>query len=401
MIKKNKNKAEYSDDGKILVKCPEKHKGVFEIPASVETIGARAFSCCNLLTGVKIPNSVSEINDYAFAHCSNLSFVEFEKGSHITAIGTGAFVGCEKLESFEIPDGITEIKPLTFQECTYLVETVIPSGVTIIEHSAFCRCPNLRSVTIPNTVRVIEKEAFCSCSGLRDISIPDSVEEICSSAFNSCVSLVRVSFGSESKLKQIRKSAFINCYRLVSINIPESIETIEERAFFNCDSLKSLFLPAHVSNIGSEAAAMSNMDFTFYCEAEPVSKWHPQWNSMGSHVSSGRENPIAPVLSNIPRWWYEQFVLPKAVYADMIRVSSLDPDYDRNKIKEFISRADKKLYLRTGWGWRGTEREEVTKERMIELIDSVGDAEQNGNEHLEIMEYDDSILANAYIHNPF
>ena len=401
MGRKTKNKAEYSSDGKTLIRCPLTYEGIFEIPSGVLTISEKAFFGCQLLTGVKIPNSMEQISNSAFMECSELSFIEFEKGSRVAVIGESAFSGCRKLEKIEIPEGITEIKPRTFQECTYLEDVVIPDGVVGIADEAFCRCTNLKTVTIPNTVTVIGKDAFCSCASLMEISIPDSVERIDTGAFNSCASLTRVSFGSESHLKHIRKNAFVNCYRLVSINIPGSLEFIATRAFMGCDSLKSLFIPSCVDQMEPEIAALCNMDFVFYLESEPNINWPPEWNHMGGHTSPPLEDSIASVQYHTPRWWYEKFVTPKAINQNLIRTSSLDDDYAREKMKEFILETDKVLYLRSGWEWRGTGREEVTKERMMEVIDSIGDAKQQENRHMEIIEYDDAVLANVYIHNPF
>ena len=35
--------AEYSEDGKTLIRCPKEFKGTFTIPAGVETIAENAF----------------------------------------------------------------------------------------------------------------------------------------------------------------------------------------------------------------------------------------------------------------------------------------------------------------------------------------------------------------------
>jgi hypothetical protein len=84
----NKNKTE-------LIMCPEgKTTGAFNIPNSVTTIGAEAFSGCKL-TGVTIPNSVTSIGDSAFSGCG-LNSVTIP-GS-ITSIGGWAFY-CTNLTS--------------------------------------------------------------------------------------------------------------------------------------------------------------------------------------------------------------------------------------------------------------------------------------------------------------
>jgi hypothetical protein len=82
----NASNAEYASvDGVLydktvttLIQCPGGKAGSFTIPASVTTIGARAFAYCTSLANVTVPSSVTHIEWYAFLSCTNLTQLHFE-----------------------------------------------------------------------------------------------------------------------------------------------------------------------------------------------------------------------------------------------------------------------------------------------------------------------------------
>ncbi|MBQ3838006.1 MAG: leucine-rich repeat domain-containing protein, partial [Treponema sp.] len=55
----------FSKDKKTLIKCPEGKSGVYTVPVGVTTIGTNAFCKCSKLTGIALPNSLLEIDQYA------------------------------------------------------------------------------------------------------------------------------------------------------------------------------------------------------------------------------------------------------------------------------------------------------------------------------------------------
>lgn len=391
----------YNTEKTTLLRCPESFKGVFEIPRGITSVGPKAFYGCNRLTGVKIPSSVLVIGSRAFMDCSELSFVEFEKGSQVASIGAAAFYGCEKLTEITIPERVTQIEPQTFYNCTYLTSVVMSDDITIIGAEAFFNCPNLKTISLPTNLVEIKQAAFRACASLKEVFVPDSVENIHARAFDNCVNLLKVLFGVNSQLKRIGQEAFRNCDRLARVYIPDGVVSIEKHAFWYCDSLKSLFIPAWINAIDAEIASMCNMDFSFFCEAEPSSRWHEDWNRMGGYIAAGQESLAAPTTFNTPRWWYEKFVAPQKISENLVRVSSNKPDFDKEKIKEFIFATDKTLYCRTDWAWSGTGREEVSKEKVMEILEGFDFGPGGSENYVEIKEYEDSVLVNTYIGLPF
>ena len=147
------------------------------IPNSVTSIGYLAFSGCYGLTSVTIPNSVTSIRGQAFGGCSGLTSIVVEDGNPVydsrnncnaiieTATNT-LHSGCK---TTIIPNSVTNIGDYAFYECSGLTSVTIPNSVTSIGWYAFYGCKGLTSVTIGNSVTSIGKYAFADCPDLLDV----------------------------------------------------------------------------------------------------------------------------------------------------------------------------------------------------------------------------------------
>ena len=151
----------YNKDKSKIISFRNQNLEAYVIPASVTSIGDRAFSGCSSLSSIVIPDSV-------------------------TSIGDGAFAGCSSLSSIVIPAGVTSISNSVFSSCSSLSNIVIPDSVTSIGNNAFSRCRSLSNIVIPASVTSIGGWAFSNCSSLSNIAIPASVTSVDSSAFYEC-----------------------------------------------------------------------------------------------------------------------------------------------------------------------------------------------------------------------
>lgn len=251
-------------------KITELSEGVFDrcskltevvLPAGLTKIGVYAFCLCQKLTQINMPSEIDTIGVGAFEYTALKSIVIPEK---VTEIGNLAFSQCKSLASVTLPSGLLSIGRYAFQECVSLTAISIPDGVTDILDGAFVGCTNLATINLPTSLKELSSGVFSSTI-ITSVAVPDSVTEMGWAVFSSCEKLESVTFGSNSKLKNIGHEAFRGCDSLVLITLPSSVELIEYRAFAECDNLKTVFIQSNIKNIENEVFHDSNnVEFNEY-----------------------------------------------------------------------------------------------------------------------------------------
>ena len=249
----------------------------------VTSIGDLAFYDCDSLKYNQYDNAYylgNENNPYVvLIKAVNTGVTSCEiNGS--TRIIYGAFSGCDSLTSITIPDSVTSIGYGAFSGCSSLTSITIPDSVTSIGRGAFDGCRGLTSITIPNSVTSIGESAFDGCRGLTSITIPDSVTSIGDRAFYGCISLKYnqydnalylgnennpylvlikavntgvTSFEIKGSTRIIYSNAFLSCNNLTSVTIPDGVTSIGSDAFRACTGLTSITIPDSMTSIGSQA----------------------------------------------------------------------------------------------------------------------------------------------------
>lgn len=116
----------------------------------------------------------------------------------VTTLGLGvnnfAFGHCKRLTGITIPESVTEIKSYAFFHCESLVSVVIPDSVTKIGSQSFSHCTGLASVTLPKNITTLQSATFNTCTSLTEIVIPVSVTSIGAQVFGNCTILGRVEY---------------------------------------------------------------------------------------------------------------------------------------------------------------------------------------------------------------
>ena len=116
----------------------------------------------------------------------------------------------DKIKKVVIGNGVTNIGDFAFKGCSNLTSVTIPNSVKSIGEYAFWGCSGLTSITIPNSVTSIGEYAFDGCSGLTSITIPNSVTSIGDYAFSYCI--YRSQNNYEQRKTHKDKSLTINRY---------------------------------------------------------------------------------------------------------------------------------------------------------------------------------------------
>ena len=207
------------------------------------------------ITTVNIPQSVTNIGDWAFNGCSGLSSITIPES--VTRIGGNAFAGCEKLTDIDIPDAVNYIGGEAFANDINLSSVTIGKSLTEIRYRVFECCNiknltwnarncssngemptgNIERVTIGDEV-VVLPDYLVNGSKITTVDIPQSVTTIGNHTFRGCSGLTSVNI--PNSVTSIGAAAFYGCSGLTSITIPSSVTKILGSAFCECDGLDTV-----------------------------------------------------------------------------------------------------------------------------------------------------------------
>jgi BspA type Leucine rich repeat region (6 copies) len=139
----------------------------------VTSIGDGAFNDCTGLTSVMIPNSVTKFGVTPFGSCTSLTNITVDAlNSSYSSLNGVVFnkrqttlieYPAGKAGAYMIPNSVTQIGDWAFLGCQNLTSVTIPDSVTSIGVQAFAYCYSLTSVTIPSSVTIIGDNAFIDC----------------------------------------------------------------------------------------------------------------------------------------------------------------------------------------------------------------------------------------------
>ena len=181
----------------------------------------------------------------------------------VVTVGPYAFAGCSLLTGVTVPEVVTNIAYRAFAGCTGLSEVTIPASrdgnETMLGQGVFSGCTSLETVTFGDTVKTLPGVSyggvgsFSTTSGkYGDSSSKTSLSGSYADAlFYNCTSLKTINWGTG--IKTVGNVAFLNCTSLTDLTLPANITDIGNHAFFGCSSLKTVTVMGNVNSVGRYA----------------------------------------------------------------------------------------------------------------------------------------------------
>lgn len=192
---------------------------------AVIAIGASAFSGCNELTNIIIPNTIITIEKDAFSGCNNLTNITIPNS--VVSIGQSAFDSCTSLKELRLEDGDIDLDMKHSSEYDYYYDG---NYANYDYHSLFHDCP----LEILYLGRNLQYEF-----GRRYVYYYGDRYNHYYSPFYNKRELKNVIIGD--LVTTIGEGLFNNCISLESITIPKNVTSIQN-AFADCTSLKELHI---------------------------------------------------------------------------------------------------------------------------------------------------------------
>ena len=200
---------------------------------------ADAFGDCSTLTSLSIPETCgcSQSNITLEKDGIKYKILNGSSASVVNNSYSGDIVIPESVEFLGSTYYVTEINDYAFNDCTDLTSVTIPESVTTIGRRAFIGCTGITFITFPETVTSIGESAFSGCTGLTSVTIPGNVTKIREKAFSGCTGLTSVTFFTNPEnWTYFTSYNFENCTGLTSIYVPcDAVEAYKNFSFPNKD----------------------------------------------------------------------------------------------------------------------------------------------------------------------
>lgn len=205
------------------------------------------------ITSLVLNEGMTNIGDYAFLECKNISGSLVIPDS-VISIGWGAFAGCSGLDGkLVLGENLEELESSVFSGCNFVGKLVLPEKLRIIGPFSLRSNSFAGNLVIPESVTEIGQDAFAGCSGFTgNLVIPDNVKKLGYQTFRLCSGLTgTLTLGKN--LEYIDDHVFDGCNFSGELVIPESVTHIGKFAFYSQSFTGDLVIGDGVKEIGDYA----------------------------------------------------------------------------------------------------------------------------------------------------
>ena len=230
---------EWSIDSKGYVTSYTGTESVLTVPdeisgVTVKGIGESAFENNTRIKEITLPETCTNIDNYAFKNCSNLHTIN---APGVVTIKKEAFFRCRKLDYVNMPE-LTNLSQRCFMGAGKLNNLPV-ENFTVIPQWAFSGS-KIMNITFPN-VTTIYNNAFSNCRELVEISLPSLRDgELYENVFSGCIKLERVNFPDD--MVSLGGGTFEGTY-IKDFSFLENIEYVYYRDFSWLLKVESIYLP--------------------------------------------------------------------------------------------------------------------------------------------------------------
>ena len=271
---------------------------------TVTEIGRSAFYKAGI-TSVSIPETVTEIREWAFAYNTHLTSISIPDA--VDTVRTYICYGSTGIRSVHIGKGVDTIMNTAFNKCP-LEEITVDAANTrykiddsmlyTYDGTELVRCPvNKDGVLemLPTVIR-IRHSACKDCSNLTKVIIPDATLYISRWAFENCTSLGEVVMGNSVKF--IGMYAFNLCSNLNKVNIPASVTSIEYSAF-GSTVLNEVILPKGLESLqGAVFYGVTTLERIIVEKEEPL-EFLESHAAEGFGISVSKSTPVYVLVESL------------------------------------------------------------------------------------------------------
>ena len=250
-------------------------QGELHLPEGLQSIGNRDFANNIGLTKVYLPTSLNSMYSSAFADCSNVTDVYFQKQGESTQwlnanqdFGTGSDYNCsvtlhvsQNVLDACVADTRTDNFQRWYNACPNSIEASLPIGpgyspglleIDLLDANGDVTGSVKAAITIENNeegsrAMSIGQYVESSVTGAGILALPDSV------TFRE----------NRYAISRIEKDAFANCSGITGVRFPISLKRIDINAFLNCPISGRIVFPEGMTYVAGFGVDMLNNEEEF------------------------------------------------------------------------------------------------------------------------------------------